>query len=64
MSNAIIIQALRDICGLAPACSVESVQLSADDPHERGCPWRDKLREAQTLARLALKEVGELQEND
>ena len=59
MANEVVAKALRQICAIAPPCLEESAELNAQDPHERVCPWRDKLRDAQRIARACLKEIGE-----
>lgn len=52
-----LVTALRAICAIAPACSVESQGVECDCG--RGCGWRDKLRDAQRIARLQLAALGE-----
>ena len=64
MADKALVTALRQICAIAPACSEESAAYNAEDPHERACPWRDKLRDAQRIARVCLKEIGESEFHD
>lgn len=64
MADDVLVKALRQICAIAPACSEESADLRAVDPHERFCPWREKLRDAQRIARVCLKEIGESEFHD
>lgn len=52
------IEALREICAIAPACSETSQELDLNDPHEKACPWRARLRDAQRTARMALHRLG------
>lgn len=64
MPDEVIVTAWRQICAIAPACSEESEAFNDEDPHDRVCPWRDKLRDAQRIARVCLKELGESEIND
>lgn len=59
MADETLITALREICAIAPPLSEEATELSENDPHERACPWRGKVRDAQRIARVALNEIGE-----
>lgn len=51
----IMISALQEICEIAPPCSTESEVLAEACTCGRPCGWRDKLRDAQRLARVALR---------
>ena len=55
-----LIDTLRQILEIAPPVSIESEALSCADPEgARYGSWREKLREAQRKARLALQAMGE-----
>lgn len=54
-----LVKALREICAIAPACSAEADGMNIRCARGRGCEWRDQLRDAQRIARAALRALGE-----
>lgn len=48
--------ALRKIENMAPPCSVEADEISSADPKGAQSSWRDTFRDAQRIARFALKD--------